>query len=355
MPIEKITRICWNTENWERPSGPEGKSKAEDSYEQKHHFGHEEWLFDKRMILSDGYLYGYLQALRRPDCHKGKTYDIHLFSINSDTQDRLYVGCLRNAEVLTDEERKWATKECKKLGLVQEMDQDLKRVGVEEEDKEVHPNVRFKLDQVELAYPKYQLIDPDSLRGHRYQLMDDVSERLRFLDTPKEEPEPTQSTEDIVCSISTPTYVKRQRHKEIQLALKEQLSLNGYTNIELEADAGIRRQIDLKAYHEASQSLHYFEIKVYDARLSIREALGQILEYAHYPSSPCEASKLFIVGPESPTRQDLIYLNRLRAKYNLPIEFVHYSIKDERLYWEDDIRLRVGAPKAIKQTTKIDL
>lgn len=352
MAIEKITRICWNTENWERPSGPEGKSKAEGSFEQKHHFGHEEWLFDKRMILSDGYLYGYLQALRRPDCHKGEVYDIHLFAINSDTQDRLYVGCLRNAEVLTDKQRGWASKECKKLGLVQEMDRDLKRIGIETQDKSVHPNVRFKLDQVELEYPKYKLIDPKSLKGPRYQLMDDVSERLKFLDTPEEETKPTQSTEDIVCSISTPTYVKRQRHKEIQLALKEQLSLNGYTNIELEADAGIRRQIDLKAYHKASQSSHYFEIKVYNARLSIREALGQILEYAHYLPPSCEASKLFIVGPESPTRQDLVYLNRLRAKYDLPIEFVYCSIKDKRLYWEDDIRLRVGAPKAIKRTTK---
>ena len=352
MPIEKITRICWNTENWERPSGPEGKSKAEGSFEQIYHFGHEEWLFDKRMILSDGYLYGDLQALRHPECHKGKVYDIHLFAINSDTQDRLYVGCLRNAEVLTDEERAWATKECKKLGLVQEMDRDLKRIGVKKSLKSVDPNVRFKLDQVELEYPNYKLIDPKSLVGHRYQLMDGVSKRLKFLDTPKEEPEPTQSTEDIVCSISSPTYVKRQKHKEIQLAIKEQLALNGYTKIELEADAGIRRQIDLKAYHKASRSWHYFEIKVYDARLSIREALGQILEEAHYLSSGCKASQLFIVGPERPTWQDLIYLNRLRAKYKLPIEFVHYSIKDKRLYWEDDIRLRGGAPTAIKQTTE---
>ena len=79
------------------------------------------------------------------------------------------------------------------------MDRDLKRIGVKKWHKSAHPNVRFKLDQVELAYPKYQLIDPEALVGHRYQLMDGVSERLRFLDTPKEEPEPTQSTEDIVC------------------------------------------------------------------------------------------------------------------------------------------------------------
>lgn len=349
MPIEKITRICWNTENWERPSGPEGKSKDEDSYEQIHHFGHEEWLFDKRMILSDGYLYGYLQALHRPNCHKGKTYDIHLFSINSDTQDRLYVGCLRNAEVLTDEQRDDAAKECEDLYLERQMDQDLKRVGVEEEDIKVHPNVRFKLDQVELAYSKYQLIDPDSLRGHRYQLMDGVSERLKFLDDPREEIEPTQSTEDIICSVSSSTYVKKQKHKEIQLALKKHLSHKGYTDVELEAPAGRGRQIDLKAYHKTSKSWHYFEIKVYNARLSIREALGQILEYAHYLSAQCEASKLFIVGPESPTNQDLIYLNRLRAEYDLPIEFVHYSIKDKRLYWEQDVRLKRRAPKITKK------
>lgn len=286
MAIEKITRICWNTENWERPSGLTGKSKDKDSYEQTYHFGHEEWLFDKRMILEDGYLYGYLQALLHPDCHKGKTYDIHLFSINSDTQDRLYVGCLRNAEVLTDEDRDWASTECEKLGLVQAMDRDLKRIGVTESLESVHPNVRFKLDQVELAYPKYQLIDPESLVGHRYQLMDDVSERLKFLDDPRKEIEPTQSTEDIICSVSTPTYVKKQKHKEIQLALKKYLSHKGYPDVELEAPAGGGRQIDLKAYHKRSKSWHYFEIKVYNARLSIREALGQILEYAHYLPPP---------------------------------------------------------------------
>lgn len=232
------------------------------------------------------------------------------------------------------------------------MDQDLKRIGVKKWHKSAHPNVRFKLDQVELEYPKYQLIDPDSLIGHRYQLMDDVSERLKFLDDPREEIKPTQSTEDIICSVSTPTYVKKQKHKEIQLALKKYLSHKGYPDVELEAPAGGGRQIDLKAYHKRSKSWHYFEIKVYNARLSIREALGQILEYAHYLPPRYKVSKLFIVGPESPTRQDLIYLNRLRAEYDLPIEFVHYSIKDKRLYWEDDIRLRVKALKTIKQTTK---
>ena len=65
-----------------------------------------------------------------PKCHKGKVYDIHLFTINSDTGDRLYVGCLREAEVLTDEQRSWAAEECSKRGMQNLMSEDLRAVGI---------------------------------------------------------------------------------------------------------------------------------------------------------------------------------------------------------------------------------
>lgn len=31
--MDKIARICWNTHDWKRPSGSEGKSQSEESYE----------------------------------------------------------------------------------------------------------------------------------------------------------------------------------------------------------------------------------------------------------------------------------------------------------------------------------
>ena len=40
--MEKIARICWNTHDWKRPSGSEGKSQSDGSYEKKIGFGHEE-------------------------------------------------------------------------------------------------------------------------------------------------------------------------------------------------------------------------------------------------------------------------------------------------------------------------
>ena len=33
MTKEKIARICWNTYGWKRPSGSEGESRQEKSYE----------------------------------------------------------------------------------------------------------------------------------------------------------------------------------------------------------------------------------------------------------------------------------------------------------------------------------
>ena len=36
---EKIARLCWNTHDWKRPSGSEGKSLSENSYEKIVGFG----------------------------------------------------------------------------------------------------------------------------------------------------------------------------------------------------------------------------------------------------------------------------------------------------------------------------
>ena len=94
--MEKIARICWNTYNWKRPSGEEGKSKNDNSYEMIVGYGHEEWLLDDSRTMSDGYHYAFLEAMNvRSGKHIGQTYDIHLFTI-SPTKQKVYIGCLHN-------------------------------------------------------------------------------------------------------------------------------------------------------------------------------------------------------------------------------------------------------------------
>ena len=101
---EKLVRICWNTNSWLKPSGPEGKSKNRKAYEEIVGYGHEEWLFDTQKII-DGYHYGFLQAANTGrNIHKGKIYDIHLYSINNTTGSRWWIGHIHNVEWVQEAE-----------------------------------------------------------------------------------------------------------------------------------------------------------------------------------------------------------------------------------------------------------
>ena len=53
--------------------------------------------------------------------------------------------------------------------------------------------------------------------------------------------ETRQSTDAITCSISSPVYIKEQRHKEMQIALEEYLRQNGYSDTDLEVVNSSRR------------------------------------------------------------------------------------------------------------------
>ena len=103
--MEKIARICWNTHDWKRPSGSEGKSQSDGSYEKKIGFGHEEWILDdSRIYEPNGYHYGFLQPMNvASGKHIGAVYNIHLFSI-SPLKQKVYVGCLHNAIGVSPEE-----------------------------------------------------------------------------------------------------------------------------------------------------------------------------------------------------------------------------------------------------------
>lgn len=115
--MEKIARICWNTHDWRRPSGSEGKSLSDGSYEKKIGFGHEEWILDdSRIYEPNGYHYGFLQPMNvASGKHIGAVYDIHLFSI-SPLKQKVYVGCLHHAVGVSPEESKMVYQYYKERG-----------------------------------------------------------------------------------------------------------------------------------------------------------------------------------------------------------------------------------------------
>lgn len=62
--LNKISKLCWNTNNWQYPSGPTGKSADRKSHEYKFGYGHEEWLFDFDKLIN-GYHYAFLQPVNK--------------------------------------------------------------------------------------------------------------------------------------------------------------------------------------------------------------------------------------------------------------------------------------------------
>ena len=68
----------------------------------------------------------------------------------------------------------------------------------------------------------------------------------------------------------------------------------------------------------------FLEIKPADsAREAIRLALGQVLEYAHYPKAD-RADNLVVVSDAAPGADDRWYIQRLRQRYGIPLRYVYW-------------------------------
>ncbi len=331
MAEEKIARICWNTYGWRRPSGSEGKSRSDGSYEKDKGFGHEEWLLDDMRIMSDGYHYGFLQPLNvGSGRHVGAVYDIHLFAI-SPRKQKVYIGCLHNAIGVGREESAKLFAYYKKCGWIKGMKEDVEFVGGNARGMKPEQmfTVKFKFSEAVINYSNPPILKSESL-GHRYNLMNkngdfefeyDDEGGIQVLDT-SDIYRVTHSGEILIDPI----------HKKIQNAIAELLK-DDYVHLYLEdgMKTGAGQRVDMKGLLKDSEEWHYFEIKTSSAKQSIRQALGQILEYNHYPNTT-RAAKLFIVGPEKPDPKDCKYMKLLREKYGIPIWFRWYSFKENKLY-----------------------
>lgn len=114
------------------------------------------------------------------------------------------------------------------------------------------------------------------------------------------------------------------RHQKMQVGIMSCLKKDGYTDIVAEEE-----HVDIRASKQGIP--HFFEVKTYDtAKACIREALGQILEYNHYPKNR-RAADMFIVGPNMATSEDKDYLKYLRDNYKIRVFYLWYNEKSNAL------------------------
>ena len=117
----------------------------------------------------------------------------------------------------------------------------------------------------------------------------------------------------------------RLRHNDMQLTLYDKLaSKYGKDNVGTEIPSGNGLPIDVVVKDE-DDSYSFYEIKTSHApRICIREAIGQLLEYAYWDICGPEIKNLFIVGPNSMDDAAEKYLSELKERFTLPIRYDHH-------------------------------
>ena len=331
----RYCRICWNTQDWQHPTGEAAKLEGT-SYVSEHGFGHEEWLLNFGWLI-DGYKYGFLQPLQylKPKL-RGNLFDIILYTV-APTRKKFFVGQIKNCELSTSETAAEIYNIYIQQGWLNEMVQDLVRLNIDPEPIVTagnNPisvtNFRFKPSNVEILKPFVPVnISNKVNRVNRYRPLigNDSSEWGKII---------KEKTENLGNNVSfrrgrlKSTDIRNRAaqegtafdptHDRIQNALYGRLvDLYGEENVGYEDNA-----VDLVAKQDAKTV--FYEIKTSStAKQCIRLAMGQLLEYSHWADSE-RAQKLIIVGAISPSDDAKRYLEYLRGRYNLPIYYCQYDL-----------------------------
>ena len=139
-----------------------------------------------------------------------------------------------------------------------------------------------------------------------------------------------------ISSYSRParTIQNNRLHLKIQIALSEVLQENyGFDNVHKEHPAGYgTNAIDI-VVRISETDFHFYEIKTYDsARESIRQGVGQILEYNLYPDK-LNAKELIIVSHIGIEMDNDCkkYMAQLRKYITIPIFYQSFNLQTKEL------------------------
>lgn len=327
---DKISKICWNSNGWKFPSGSKGKSTSAGAFEATSGYGHEEWLFDRSRII-EGYHYAFLQPLNlKSDKHVGKTYNIFLYTITGGK--KYFVGKIKKARCISKDESQKTFKIYKKKGWLKEMAGDIEKAGAnpkafkEETPPTLFFNVKFKFEGVIRPDELEEISEEENnITTYHCVLLPKKDDFKIAYDLPGDEEDENEG--------NLRNTKKRKRtykadssfdpyHDKLQNALWLLLR-NDYKKEYKKVDIE-KNRVDIKA-KTLSGKWHYFEIKTDNPKLSIRNALGQIMEYSYWPEAE-RAEKLIIVSYNAPDPETKRYLIHIRKQFGLPVFYRFFNM-----------------------------
>lgn len=339
--IRKFLRLTWNENYWEFPSGHPWKKQNQNNsnipYENQYGFGHEEWLFNPRYKIND-YQYGYIRGLDLKSEALDFLSNVYLYSIRKlgSLKEPFYLGYINNLQIIKHN----AEEQNKILPIIHKhfskMISELKNVGADYNPLQnggFIPTVKFKLMDAHICDEPISIPDFNLSTYKRFQPFD-VNDSIETLFKKAEKQEETnfspgkakQTDNYKRLGKEVSTEVKKM-HSEIISELEKYLAPI-YTlsnkNISIEKTRFSGNIADVVLLN-SDKTHSIYEVKTSsNARRNIREAIGQLLDYATH-SAPLVIRDLTMVSPSKLNVEEIAFFQTLQQKVKFRLKYLEYN------------------------------
>jgi hypothetical protein len=342
--MELFTRLTSNLNQWVTPSGHSWKKsnqgKRNIPYEKQFGFGHEEWLFNFR-YSSKGYQYGFIRGLSR--FSKSDNIDkVYLYTVKemNGSKQVYYLGFLKNVEILPSNWREIYPHIIQKFldykkAVIDEVEQTNGDINGLLKD-ELIPVIRFKLSDINLfdrprfleKFPltRYKRFQPYVLTETIKRIFENISdanfnEESYFI--PGKSKQKGTYSKFIDRQEKSITPLHSEIIENLENFLKPNFSIR-LKNISIEKTI-FRGNIADVVLEYRNRTYCIYEIKTSpSARKNIRDAIGQLLDYA-LNSGNMKIKKLVIVSPKSGKDNELAFFNSLKKIISFDLEYLIYD------------------------------
>jgi hypothetical protein len=250
---------------------------------------------------------------------------------------------LKDVEVLLPEESERILAHYKREGWYDEMKADLFNLNLDssqfdtwiKEGAEQLFNVKFKATQLnEIPAELIPVLDDNEIPSNRYTLMDLPSGLNEKIDVGVKTGFSFEDSGSEEADLGTKSK-RTGRKREVELELKHNIlqtkflkylqNKYGKKIVKRECTAYGASRIDVT--RKTDTGYIFYEIKTYNSlRTSIREGIGQLLEYCLYPNVN-EAEGIILVSHVAPSEEVKSYLNHIKNFINLPFSYIHLMLK----------------------------
>jgi hypothetical protein len=266
-----------------------------------------------------GWCHAFIEGVERSRGRlEGTTVNLRLFAI-SPSKTRLMIGEIHKAQVLTSDQSASAIKHYRARGWFREMQRDIAAVGLNKV-LDMDFNVRFRAHDLKLFEPPVagpaRLMSLSRFRLYGMKAQTLTQWKARAKRAPLLKDKPTFTMMRTLKATRRIDLVENQMENELDVLLRARFGPNRVTR---QADF-----VDLSVQDGKHRTI--IEIKSATvARRAIREALGQLLDYAFF-EAPKAVLKLVVVGRGPLLQKDRTYLATLTKRFRLPITYRRYRL-----------------------------